>query len=311
MRNSTERMATVVFLRVIPGMHSRKKFFVGRYWKMVLTETEKQMFFRGFLTVQEKERGRSMGDWTAYLLVCPMTFLAGIVDAAAGGGGLISMPAYLMAGLPAHLAIGTNKVSSCMGTAAATYRFWRSGFISWRQTLPCVGFALIGAWIGARMTLLLDERVFRWVMVAILPFTAGYVLKNRNLEQEREPYSARKTWMLSSLTAFGVGIYDGFYGPGTGTFLLLLFTGLAHLKLWEAAGATKVINLSTNLAALAVFLAHGTVFLPLGIAAGCSSMLGNALGAKWFAQKGGAFAKPLILAVLTLFFIRVLWEAVI
>ena len=108
------------------------------------------------------------------------------------------------------------------------------------------------------------------------------------------------------VVALVLGVYDGFYGPGTGTFLILLLTGLAHLSLTDANGTAKVINLTTNLSALAVFLFHGKVLLPLGLAAGCFSILGNYLGTRFFDQGGSRVVKPVMLGVLGIFFLKVL-----
>lgn len=221
-----------------------------------------------------------MDTFLPYLIVCPMVFMAGLIDAVAGGGGLISLPAYMIAGVPVHGAIATNKMSAAMGTVAATYRYGKSGFIHWKRALPCVVFALGGSYIGARITLLLSERSIQILMLFILPVTALYVLRGRSLDVERVPYSYGRTVLLSVLISFCIGIYDGFYGPGTGTFLLLLLTGLAHIGLTEAAGTTKVINLSTNISALVVFLLNGVVMLPLGIVAGLFSIAGNYVGTR-------------------------------
>ena len=243
-----------------------------------------------------------------YLIVCPLVFLGGLVDAVAGGGGLITLPAYLIAGLPAHLAIGTNKLSACMGTSLATWRFARKGYIPWKLALPCALFALAGSSAGARLTLLIDEGVFKLVMLAVLPLTGAYVLLGKPLRAELEPFSFRKTLLLSMAAALVIGVYDGFYGPGTGTFLLLLLTAAARMKLQEANGATKLINLFTNISALVVFLFSGNVLLPLGLAAGCFGIAGNYVGARFFERGGARSVKPLMVLVLAIFFVKVLLE---
>ena len=245
-----------------------------------------------------------------YLLVCPLTFLAGLVDAVAGGGGLISLPAYLIAGLPVHNAIATNKMSSSMGTTIATVRYGISGFIPWKIALFCAVFAMVGSNIGANLALLLSDRVFKIVMLVILPLTAWYVLRGRALDGEREAFTAKKTTLIAMGIALAVGVYDGFYGPGTGTFLLLGLTALGHMPLQEANGTTKVINLTSNITALAVFLINGKVLLPLGIVAGLFNVAGNYLGARMF-EKGGAKAvKPVMVIVLIIFFIRVITDLI-
>lgn len=243
-----------------------------------------------------------------YLIICPLVMLAGFVDAIAGGGGLISLPAYLISGLPVHNAIATNKMSSTMGTVLATFKFAKSGFIPWKLSLTCVCFAFAGSSLGARLALLMDSHIFLLFMVVVLPLTAIYVTRGKALIVEKEPYTYKKTAVLSILMALLIGVYDGFYGPGTGTFLLLLLTGVAHLPLKEANGVTKVINSTTNIAALCVFLLNGKVLFPLGPIAGLFGMAGNYLGALYFAKGGAKNVKPVIMTVLTIFFLKVLYE---
>ncbi|MBR5534193.1 MAG: TSUP family transporter [Ruminiclostridium sp.] len=244
-----------------------------------------------------------------FFIVCPLVFLGGFVDAVAGGGGLISLPAYLIAGVPPHMSIATNKLSSAMGTTLTTVRFAKKGFIPWKQAAVCVVFAFVGSSLGAKLALKIDARIFTMMMLVILPLVALYVLKGKSLGQGGNlPVSPAKTLAISSLAALGIGCYDGFYGPGTGTFLLLALTGLAHMELTKANGVTKAINLTTNLAALFVFLMEGKVVLVLGLVAGCFGILGNYLGSKTFIQGGVKFTRPLILVVLTIFFIRVIWQ---
>ena len=245
-----------------------------------------------------------------YLLLCPLVGIAGFVDAIAGGGGLISLPAYLIAGIPVHNALGTNKLSSTMGTTVATVRYARSGFIPWQQALLCVLFALAGSSLGAKLALTIPTRTFSILMLVILPLTACYLLRSQGLTQEREPYPFRKTLLISLPIALVLGVYDGFYGPGTGTFLLLLLTGVAHLPLNQAAGLTKAINLATNVAALTVFLRSGVSDLSLGLVAGCFGIAGNYLGSRLFVNKGAKWTKPLIVTVLVIFFCKVCYELV-
>lgn len=245
-----------------------------------------------------------------FLIVCPLVFLAGFIDAIAGGGGLISLPAYMLTGLPVHNAIATNKMSSSMGTAVATAKFAGDGYIRWRRALVCTVFAFVGSTSGARLALLVSDRYFRIFLLVVLPLTAAYILFGKPFVGEKEPYGAVRTSLTAMVIALCIGVYDGFYGPGTGTFLLLLLTGAAHLKLTEANGTTKVINLTTNVSALIIFLLNGKVLLPLGITAGVFSIAGNYLGARYFAKGGAASVRPVMLVVLAVFFVKVLSELV-
>ena len=145
-------------------------------------------------------------------------------------------------------------------------------------------------------------------MLIVIPLTAWWVLRKRSLNSDKQAFSATKTILIITGLALSIGIYDGFYGPGTGTFLMLLLTGVAHVSLNEAAGMTKVINLSTNIAAVAVFLYNGVVYFPLAIVAAVFGIAGNYIGAKYFTRKGTGFVKPVIIVVLTIFFIKVCLE---
>ena len=243
-----------------------------------------------------------------YLIVCPLVFLGGFVDAVAGGGGLISLPAYMIAGLNPIDAIGTNKFSASCGTAVATMRYSRCGFIQWRGLLPVVVAALVGSWIGARLALLVESEMFKIIMLVILPITAVFVLNKRTLSKYRAPFPVRKTIAVIAILALFMGVYDGFYGPGTGTFLMLMLVCIARLGLERAVGTTKVINLSTNIASLSVYLVHGKVLFPLALVAALFGVAGNYIGAKYFTKRGAGFVKPLVVTVLTIFFAKLCWE---
>ncbi|MFW2487471.1 sulfite exporter TauE/SafE family protein [Clostridium chromiireducens] len=245
-----------------------------------------------------------------YIIVCPLVFLAGFVDAIAGGGGLISLPAFIFAGIPVHLAIGTNKMSASMGTAISTYRYAKNGYIKLKIAACSVVCALIGSALGATISLKIDDHYFKILMIVILPVIAFYVLRKRDFEENKceETSINYKTYIICMLSAFFIGIYDGFYGPGTGTFLILLLTGVANLRLNTAAGTTKAINLSSNIAGLITFIINGKVYLILGLVAGLFSIAGNYMGSGYFTKSGAKIARPVIIIVLTVFFIKILFE---
>lgn len=245
--------------------------------------------------------------WT-FLIVCPLTFLGGFVDAVAGGGGLISLPAYMIAGVPVHNAIATNKLSSGMGTTVSTYRLARLGHIPWRKAVLCILMAMIGSSTGARLALMVDAELFKRIMLVIIPLTALYVMRNKNMDEPKEPLGTRQTLIRASLVALVIGAYDGFYGPGTGTFLILLLSSFAHFRLGEANGVAKSINLTTNLTSLAVYLLSGKVIILLGFFGGLFGILGNYIGVTFFEKKGAKAVRPLMLTVLVIFFIRILSE---
>ena len=245
-----------------------------------------------------------------FLIVCPLTFLGGFVDAVAGGGGLISLPAYMIAGLPVHNAIATNKLSSGMGTTVATYRLASLGYIPWRKAALCIVMAIRGSSTGAKLAWMVDADLFKKLMLVIIPATAIYVMRNKNMDEPKEPLGDRQTVIRASLVALLIGVYDGFYGPGTGTFLILLLSGFAHISLKESNGIAKSINLTTNLSSLAVYLMNGKVIILLGLAGGLFGIVGNYIGVTFFKNKGAKAVRPLMIIVLVIFFIKILTEII-
>lgn len=248
-----------------------------------------------------------MDIFPAFLVVCPLVFVAGFIDAIAGGGGLVSLPAYLMTGLPVHTCLGTNKLSSCMGTALATLRYARRGFVERGRCAVCVAFALAGSAAGANLALLIDDAAFRVAMLVVVPLTAAYVMFHRDF-CEKDPVDPARATLLCAAISLAMGVYDGVYGPGTGTFLTLLFMSVAHLSLNQSTGTCKVVNLSTNLAALTVFIVNGVVWLPLGLVAGLFNMLGAYVGTNFYIGKGVRAVRPVMLLVLAVFFVKLLCE---
>ena len=241
-----------------------------------------------------------------FLIVCPLLFLAGFLDAIGGGGGLISLPAYLLAGLPVHSAIATNKLSGSCGTALATIQFIRRGLVNWKLAIPTVAAAILGSSLGAKASMAVEEAVMEKLLLCVLPVAAVIVLRSRSFQNEGDIVLNRRTWATALLSAAVVGFYDGFYGPGTGTFLIIAFTTLARFPLARANAHAKVINLTTNLTSLAVFLTGGQVVFLLGLAGAACNMAGNFLGAELAVKRGAAVTRPVILIVLGLLALKLL-----
>ena len=245
-----------------------------------------------------------------YLIVCPLTFLAGLVDSIAGGGGIISLPAYLLAGVPAHTALGTNKLGSAMGTVVSTVRYAKNGYLKGKMAMAAcsAAAAIAGSSIGARLALLVPDSVIRNMMLVVLPIVAAYVLFDKRMgdSEKTGDISRARMFTLSVLAAFFIGGYDGFYGPGTGTFLLLVLTGVARMDVRSASAQTKVINLSSNVAALATFILSGNVLYPLGLAAGICCIGSHYIGSGLVVHDGHRIVRPVVLIVLIALFIKVL-----
>lgn len=244
-----------------------------------------------------------------FLIVCPMVFLAGFVDAIAGGGGLISLPAYLLAGVPMHQAIATNKLSSATGTTISTIRYCRNTKVDWSIAGPAIVLSLIGSSIGAKLTMMMPESVLKIVLLVVLPVTAVFVFrKNALVEKQSGSVSHRRMLLITWIAALAIGCYDGFYGPGTGTFLILVMVGLAKMDMMQAAANTKLINLASNISALAAFLIGGKVVLTLGLAASVFSIAGHYTGSSMVMKNGTKIVKPIILVVLVLLFLKVIFD---
>ncbi len=244
-----------------------------------------------------------------YLIVCPLLFFAGLVDAIGGGGGLISLPAFLLAGLPAHTAIATNKLSSSMGTTVATVRLCRGGNVYWKLAIFTVVVAVCGSSLGANLNLLVDEKIMVYILAAVLPITAFIVLNKKIFSEKHDnkvdENISKKTFLVAGLAALIIGTYDGFYGPGTGTFLLLSFTVFAGLNIKSANAHTKIINLTTNITSLIVYLVNGEGMIILGLCAGLCNMIGGWIGAGLMLKNGTKIVRPAIVLVLVLLLIKV------
>ena len=244
-----------------------------------------------------------------FLIVCPLVFLASFVDAVAGGGGLIALPAYLLAGVPMHNAIATNKLSSATGTVFSTIRLCKNRFVDWGLAFPCISMALLGSYIGANLALLASDKLLKYMLIPVLPIVAFYVLKKKDMDTGAEvTISRRKQWILCGVSSLIVGCYDGFYGPGTGTFLLLLYTGLAKMTVAKASGNMKLANLSSNAAAMVVFLFSGKIIVPLGLAAAVFSIGGHYLGSGMVMKNGSKIIRPIILVVIALLFVKIITD---
>ena len=251
-------------------------------------------------------------ELTTLLIVCPLVFLAGFVDAIAGGGGLISLPGYLLAGLPPINAVATNKLSSSIGTAAATWRLWRGGYINFALAIPAALLAIAGSIIGSQLALITPESMFTLLLVIVLPIVALFTLRTNSFRDEtNESISFRKRCVIVAIFAFFIGGYDGFYGPGAGTFMLIAFTVCAQLSVKEASGQVKAANLASNVAALVMFALNGVVWFELGLIAAIFSTLGSYLGAARIMNDGTKIVRPIIALVLTLLFVKIVLEATI
>ncbi|MBX9884384.1 MAG: TSUP family transporter [Novosphingobium sp.] len=227
-----------------------------------------------------------------YPALTGLAVLTGCIDAIAGGGGLLTLPALLYAGLPPHLMLGTNKLQSAMGAAIATTRYHRAGLFALRPNLPATLAAFVGAGAGALVIQHFEPQVLRLVVPLLLMGAALYTLFSPRMDDA--PGKPRLSERGYLPLASGIGFYDGFFGPGTGQFFAATLVALRGLGLTRATGLTKLLNLASNLASLVVFAFAGHVILLLGLCMGAGSMLGAMIGTRLATRYGAALIRPLL-----------------
>lgn len=247
------------------------------------------------------------------LIVCPLVFLAGFVDSVAGGGGIISIPAYLLAGVPTRLTLGTNKLVACCGTALSAGTYLKGGRVRLRVALLSALGAVLGSYIGTRLALLIPEQTLQVALLFVLPCVAVFLALNRGFGRDDTKERALSTPAQSALSlAIGlvIGCYDGLIGPGTGTFLIIAFTGILGLDLLTASGCAKVSNLASNLTSAVVYIASGNVYYAVAVFAILFNMAGNYLGSRYALKGGSKNVRRVMFLVLGLLFVKMIYELV-
>jgi hypothetical protein len=241
----------------------------------------------------------------AFLFVTGLA--AGTVDAIAGGGGLITLPAMLGVGLPPPLALGSNKLGSVFGTASATWSFARQGAVDVRECGRGIIFTALGAVAGAVAVRRLDPallgRAIPWLLAAIVIYM---IFRPRLGETDR--HHRMEPPAFYALFGLGFGFYDGFFGPGVGSFWTIAFVMVLGHNFVKAAAHTKVMNLASNAASLAFFAAAGAVVPGPGLAIGAGQLLGARLGAHLAMTRGARFVRPIFLVMATLTIAKLLWQ---
>ncbi|MBR6767406.1 MAG: TSUP family transporter [Clostridia bacterium] len=238
-----------------------------------------------------------------YLIVLPMVFLAALVDSIAGGGGLISLPAYTLVGLDYNLASGCNKFSAMFGTLVATIRYYKSGKLLLVPGLCAAATALPGSWLGTRIAMALGTDIMNGFMVFAIPVVGVLVLfRGKKDDSERPPMKHMKLMCL--VIGFVIGMYDGFFGPGTGTFLIILFTWITGMSMVSATATAKPVNLASNIASLITRIAAGDVLYALAIPAMCCSIAGGWIGSRLALKRGAKLIRFVMMGVLLLLTIK-------
>jgi len=244
-----------------------------------------------------------------YLIVLPMVFLAAVVDSISGGGGLISLPAYSLSGLNYGFASGCNKFSACFGTLSSVVKYARSGKILWLPALVAALGALPGAWLGTWISMLLSSEFMNIFMICATPVVGLLVVFKKDLDADPKPVT-RKTLVLCFISGLLVGAYDGFFGPGTGTFLILLFTAFTGMDMVTASATAKPVNLASNISSLITRIAAGQVIFALALPAMVFSITGGYLGSKLALMRGAKFIRYVMLGVLALLVVTLIVEMI-
>lgn len=246
---------------------------------------------------------------TALLLLCGMSFLAGFVDSIAGGGGLLLLPSFLLAGLPPQSALGTNKFSAMFGTATALVNFALQKKVLWKIAAIGLPFTMIGAVSGTKLVLFCDQATTAKIILFLLPVTAMLTfLPKKRLKTSLAEFSTANLYLHVPVMCGIIGFYDGFFGPGTGTFLIFGFYLFLGLHLIQASAIAKVFNLASNVSSFATFALAGKVLYPLGLPIALANMLGGYLGSHLAIRRGQRLIQSLLLAVFFLLFVTVIFK---
>ena len=250
----------------------------------------------------------------AFLALLLASFVAGGVDAVVGGGGLIQIPALFVAhpGESAATLFGTNKCASVVGTANATWRYARQVRMPWRTILPAAAAAFAFSYAGAAAVAWLPKDSVRPLILVLLVFAAGYTLLRKDFGQVHRPaHSGHRELVYAVLLGGAIGFYDGFFGPGTGSFLIFLFVRFFGFDFLHASAGAKVVNVATNIAALAYFLPNGHVLPLLAVAMALANVCGSATGTWLALRHGSAFVRRVFLGVVGVLIVKFAWDTLI
>ena len=248
---------------------------------------------------------------TTIALLCVFAFLAGLVDAVVGGGGLIQLPAMLLLlkGTPVPTILGTGKVSSLMGTAAALRRYAGQVPLRWRAVGTAAAVAGVFSFLGARVVSQLPQELLPPLVLGLLVVIAIYTFWRKDFGSIHAPrLPADREPLYGASVGLVIGFYDGFFGPGTGSFLLFAFVGLFGYDFITSSASAKLVNVATNLAALAYFAYTGQILWAVALPMAVSNIAGSTLGANLALRHGTGFVRVLFLVVVTAFILKLGWQ---
>ena len=237
-------------------------------------------------------------------------FAAGFIDSIAGGGGLISLPVLMIAGIPPHVALGTNKLQSVFGTFFATINYARKDKVIWKAALVGIPLALIGSALGAKLTLFISVGLLAKILIFLLPPATILMFLSNSLMKEKNIKSSFSTRRLTAvaMVCFVIGLYDGFYGPGTGTFLIVLLVLVCRIPLINASATAKTFNLASNIGAVIMFAIAGKIYYPTAIIMAVANIAGNLTGSSLAIKKGNMFVQRFVYLAIIILFVYLLFN---
>ena len=248
-------------------------------------------------------------EWLGDLVyVCPLLFIAGVIDAIAGVGGLIALPTYLMTGMPVHMAYGCGKLQCSMGSTMAVLRFWKNGVLDGKFAVLTAVAAMTASAIATQLVLYLDGEVVRKIVLVMLPIAAVLILLPKKKGQGNiiKQVVNRKNILLVIVAGLLLGTYDGMFGPGGGTIAIMIFSLLLHYDLRVASANSKVVIMASNYMALVGYLTTGNIVFQIAIPATICNMLGNYVGAGLAIKNGEKLIRPLMLLIVAGLIIKIL-----
>lgn len=238
---------------------------------------------------------------SALAILCALAFFAGFVDSVIGGGGLIQVPALLvfLPNVPVATIFGTNKVVSLAGTSVALAKIAREVEVPWRSVLPAAIAAAVFAFLGARAVSAINPALLKPVILFLLIGVAAYTFVRKDLGALHQPrFAANHERMVAIAVGVVLGFYEGFFGPGTGSFLIFAFVGLLGFNFLTASASAKVVNITTNIAAICWFAWNGNILYALALPLAICNVAGAWFGAKLAISKGSAFLRVFFLIVI-------------
>lgn len=251
-------------------------------------------------------------DLNYLFFLCPIMFLAGFVDSVAGGGGLISLPAYMAIGMPIHFVYGCNKFSNSCGTTLATIKFFKEGALDIKIAIISAIGSFIGASAATKIVLLLSDDLLKKMLIVILPIMAFIILfKLNKIEiKSSKNFQNKKSIFLALLIGFICGSYDGLFGPGTGTIAIMCFALILKYEITIASGNAKLLNLTSNYASVIGFLISGNIYFQFAIPCAIFNILGSYIGSSLAIKNGIKFIRPMMIIVVILLLSKTILEMI-